>query len=210
MKNWLPAFVLAWCCPQAEEPAEREGMKLKNEERDERGKKDIQDCYDSKEEKKWEITGWPFWLPFFPPFPFLLFSRLRCWRTESRSGPGVPIPEERVLRGRAPSLNERMRGMPGVLRRSSLGGRELPELVGGHEGAAAPRAGAVCGPKPAGLITAGVLWETAWLEDGPGGGTLPAGWPSNGWPELTGLDWPEGGGRGTAAPLSRVPRAGNP
>ena len=160
---------------------------------------------------KWEITGLPFWSPFFPPFPFLLFSRLRCWRTESRSGPGVPMPEERVLLGRAPSLNERKRGKPGVLRRRSLGGRVLLDPDGGQKGAAAPRAGAVCEPKPAGLMAAGDLWELAWSEeiDGPGGGAMPAGRSSSCWPEHTGLVWPEGGGRGIAAPLSRVTRAGN-
>ena len=67
------------------------------------------------------------------------------------------MPEERVLRGRAPSLNERKRGKPGVLRRSSLGGRVLRDPDGGQVGAAAPRAGAVCEPKPAGLMTAGDL-----------------------------------------------------
>ena len=53
------------------------------------------------------------------------------------------MPEERVLLGRAPSLNERKRGKPGVLRRSNLGGRELLDPGGGQLGAAAPRAGAV-------------------------------------------------------------------
>ena len=67
------------------------------------------------------------------------------------------MPEERVLLGRAPSLNERKRGRPGDLRRSNLGGRVLLDPDRGQEGAAAPRAGAVCEPKPAGLMAAGDL-----------------------------------------------------